>query len=329
MYNRPMGRRIRMGVFAGGISSEREVSLMSAAQVMQHLSPEQYDAVFVEVGTDGCWSFDGAVIPFGNTLGIDVALIAMHGTGAEDGRIQGLFETIGIPYTGSGIAASAASFDKHLANMLAAAAGIPVPPSFLLCGGQGDTAALDARIRADIAYPCVIKPNASGSSVGVSLVADAAGLSGALAGAAAEGGGVLVQRAVCGREVSCAVIGNRSETVRALPVIEILTDAAVFDYAAKYESAQTREICPAELPEGQSMRVEELAVEAHELFGCDGLTRSDFIIAGDGTPYFLELNTIPGMTETSLAPQEAVAAGMSFAALLDEQITLALRRGVH
>jgi D-alanine-D-alanine ligase len=321
-----MAGRIRVGVFAGGISSERRVSLLSAAQVVKILSPEKYDIRLVEVGTDGRWSFDGAVIPFGNTLGLDVAFIAMHGVGAEDGRIQGVFETIGLPYTGSGITASAVSLDKHMANALAAAAGIPVPPFFLLQSDFEDVDTLDARIRATVGYPCVVKPNTSGSSVGVSIVTDFSDVPKAHAAAFCEGGGVLMQCCVRGREVSCAVLGNAGEAPRALPVIEIVADGAFFDYAAKYESTETREICPAELSHVLTARVQELAVHAHELFGCDGLSRSDFIIGEDGVPYFLELNTIPGMTEASLAPQEARAAAISFGELLDIQIEMALRR---
>lgn len=326
MYNRTMGTRIRVGVFAGGISSEREVSLMSARQVMKDLSPEKYDTRLIEVGTDGCWSFDGAVIPFGNTLGLDVALIAMHGTGAEDGRLQGLFETIGIPYTGSGVLASAIAMNKALTNELVAAHGVSVPRWFELHHMPEDMAALDTRIREEIGYPCVIKPNASGSSVGVSLVTDAGALQDALEAAFREDACVLVQRCVKGREVSCGVLGNaHAPELRALPVIEIVSASAFFDYAAKYESTETKEICPAELPDELTVRIQDAAKEVHETLGCDGLTRSDFIVGEDGVPYFLEINTIPGMTETSLCPQEARAAGISFGELLDIQIGMALR----
>lgn len=328
-----MEDRIKVGVFAGGISSEREVSLLSAAQVMKNLSPEKYDTRLIEVGTDGRWSFDGAVIPFGNTLGLDVALIAMHGTGAEDGRLQGLFETIGIPYTGSGVLASAIGMDKALTNELVAMRGVPVPRWFELHHMMPDDVdVLDARIRNEVGYPCVIKPNASGSSVGVSLLeGEGLGLCGLLVGAVAaafeEDDSVLVQRCVKGREVSCGVLGNtHASDVRALPVIEIVSASAFFDYAAKYESKETREVCPAELPDALTTRVQKAAVSAHEALGCDGLTRSDFIIGEDGVPYFLEINTIPGMTETSLCPQEARAAGISFAELLDMQVEMALHK---
>lgn len=326
-----MGKRIRVGVFAGGISSEREVSLLSAAQVMKNLSPEKYDIRLVEVGVDGRWSFDGAVIPFGNTLGLDVALIAMHGTGAEDGRLQGLFETIGIPYTGSGVRASAIAMNKALTNELVAARGISVPRWFELHRMPEDVDVLDVQIRNEIGYPCVIKPNASGSSMGVSIVEDEElGLCGLLAGALssafAEDDSVLVQQCVVGREVSCGVLGNaHASHVRALPVIEIVSNSYFFDYTAKYESKETREICPADLPETLTTRIQEASVVVHETLGCDGLTRSDFIVGEDGVLYFLEINTIPGMTETSLCPQEAQAAGISFGELLDIQIEMASR----
>lgn len=325
MYNRIM-ERIRVGVFAGGVSNEREVSLLSAAQVMKNLSTEKYDIRLVEVGTDGHWSFDGAVVPFGNTLGFDVALIAMHGTGAEDGRLQGLFETIGIPYTGSGVLASAIAMNKALTNELVAARGVAVPRWFELHRTPDDMTVLEKQVQEEIGYPCVVKPNESGSSVGVSIVASASALAGALAAAFKEDDSVLVQQCVKGREVSCGVLGNaRTPELRALPVIEIVSPSAFFDYTAKYESKETREICPAELPEALTVRIQEASVLVHETLGCDGLTRADYIVGEDGVPYFLEINTIPGMTEMSLCPQEARAAGISFGELLDMQIEMAIR----
>lgn len=176
-------------------------------------------------------------------------------------------------------------------------------------------------------FPCFIKPNASGSSVGMSLVDEPSALDAALAAAFAECEMVLVQERIRGREFSCGALGNSGQTdILALPVVEIITTARFFDYEAKYDASKTREVCPAEIDAALAARIQDAARIAHKALRCDGLTRSDFIASEDGTIYFLEINTIPGMTEASICPKEAAALGWSFADLLDKQIVLALQR---
>jgi len=335
-------RKLRIGVFAGGVSSEREVSLKSAAQVIKNLSPDKYDIRLIEVSETGRWLLHGtpttlieqtseapktSPIPFEGQQDLDLAFIAMHGTFAEDGRLQSLFEILNITYSGSGVLASAIGMNKSKTCELVGRRGIVSPQMFELYKAPTDLDALDIQIQESIHYPCVIKPNASGSSVGVSLVDNKQMLADALSLAFAEGGSVLVEQYVHGREVTCGVFGNSHQTeLTAMPVVEVITKSRFFDYNAKYESAETQEICPANLSPEVTAQIQRAAQTAHETLGCDGLTRSDFILSDDGTLYFLEINTIPGMTEASLCPKEAAAMGMSFSQLLDIQIDLALKR---
>ena len=309
-------KKLRVGVFAGGPSSEHAISLKSAAHVMQHLDPLRYEATLVEVDTQGRWA----------TPDIDIAFIAMHGTFAEDGTIQRLLDAQGIPHTGSSAQASAIGMNKMHAREVVAQHGLTNPRYFSITAAA-DSATLDARIRAEVGYPCIIKPNASGSSVGMSLIDDETSLASALATAFAECDTLLIEQYIQGREFSCGVLGNTGQTaLEALPVVEIITTARFFDYDAKYDSQKTREVCPAELSPETAARIQEAARTAHEALGCDGLTRSDFIVSTDDVLYFLETNTIPGMTEASICPKEAAALGWTFGDLLNKQIGLALLR---
>ena len=306
-------KKLRVGVFAGGVSSERDVSLKSAAQVIAHLSPEKYDRI--------------TPVPLGSTENLDLAFIAMHGAFAEDGRIQSLFEITGLPYTGSGVLASAIGIHKAKTRQVAAHRGIVSPALFELHEMPVDLDEIDARIVSEIGYPCVIKPTTSGSSMGISIVDDRTELASALTAAFAEKGSVLIEQYVRGREFTCGVMGNSHRTeLTALPVVEIVTASRFFDYSAKYDSAETQEICPADIAPELAARIQEAAVAAHESLDCDGVTRSDFILGEDGILYFLEINTIPGMTAASICPKEAQAAGMSFPQFLDRIIDLALQR---
>ncbi len=307
--------RMRIGIFTGGPSAEREISLKSAAHVLRSLDATRYDARIIEIDTHGEWA---------DTAPMDLALIAMHGTFAEDGTLQTKLKELGIPYTGSNPIASALGMDKARAHERIAARGLSNPRS-IVC--TRDTPRIRAQIEQSFGFPCFIKPNASGSSVGMSLVDEPSALDAALATAFAECETVLVQERVRGREFSCGTLGNSGQTdILSLPVVEIITTARFFDYDAKYDASKTREVCPAEIDAALAARIQDAARIAHEALGCDGLTRSDFIASEDGTIYFLEINTIPGMTEASICPKEAAALGWSFADLLDKQIALALQR---
>lgn len=319
-----MSKKLRIAVLCGGPSSEYAVSLRSAAQIVRALRGTHH-ARRVLLPKDPSRIF--SVLQ--RTLrGVDVAVLsALHGEWGEDGRIQAMVESLHIPYTGSGILASALGMHKFMSYQLAEWAGIRVPPHFIL-HGMTETDVVHARIRQSFGYPCVVKPNALGSSIGVSIVRSRAQLTKALQAAFVREPVVLVQKFIAGAEVTCGVLGNAAQTeLLALPPVLIRTPRGTFfDYAAKYHSPKTKELCPAPLHMKTIAEIETSAMRAHALYRADGLTRSDFILARDGKLYFLEINTAPGMTGASLCPKEAKALGWTFTQLLQNIIGLALLR---
>jgi D-alanine-D-alanine ligase len=348
-------KKINVAVIAGGFSSEREVSLKSGAQIAKALDRRKYEPKLIEITKDGRWLLSApAASRRGGTRvrsltllnpergitkrdfdGIDVAIIALHGAFGEDGAIQSLLELVGVPYTGSGVLASALGIDKVKTMEFAALAGVRVPKFITVaCSSSASSHAhsmvlknIGMSVRKEIGYPCVVKPNASGSSVAVSIVHSKRELSAALRLAFAEDRMAIVQRYVRGRELTCGVLGNTGQTaLRALPPIEIIPAETFFDYEAKYNSPKTQEICPAQILKRIERELQRLSKKVHALLGCDGLTRSDFILGPKNVLYFLELNTIPGMTEASLCPKEAKALGWSFSEFLDKIVALALER---
>jgi D-alanine-D-alanine ligase len=207
--------------------------------------------------------------------------------------------------------------------------GVKTPKFMVLRSlpAKKDVVALERKVARSIGYPCVVKPNESGSSVGISIVRKKGNLLEALRKAFKEDRIVLIEKYIKGMEVTCAVVGNTGETeLVALPPIEIVSAGEFFDYDAKYFSAKTQEICPARLTKAQTAKLQMLAQKAHAVIGCDGLSRSDFILTSRGKFYFLEINTIPGLTEASLAPKAATVHGMPFPKFLDMQIELALTK---
>jgi D-alanine-D-alanine ligase len=251
---------------------------------------------------------------------IDVAFLALHGPYGEDGTIQGLLEILGLPYVGSGVLASALAMDKAMAKTVLFADGIPVPRGLVFERGSEEEAVLH---RAAALLPAVVKPARQGSSIGLSLVTEAATLRAALGEAFAHDDRVLVEERVVGRELTVGVIGNRELT--ALPVVEIICQQGLFDYGAKYDPARSEEICPARLPPPVAAAAQALARRAHRALGCRGLSRTDMILAPGGLAV-LEVNTLPGMTVNSLLPKAARAAGIPFGDLLDRLLQLALER---
>ncbi len=306
-----MAKKINVLVLAGGPSSEREVSLRTGAQVAKALPKDKYrtELFIFKTGAER--------IP----KGFDVAFIGMHGRFGEDGTVQALLEATGLPYTGSGVLASALAMDKAKASALAAAQGIRTPKRIVF------TKLPTAKERTAIKIPCVVKPNASGSSIGVAVVHRKKDLGPALRRAFREDRTVLVEEYIRGTELTCGVMGNTGRTPLAvLPPIEIVPARDFFDYRAKYADARTKEICPARVNAAVRQRVARDAVRAHAALGCDGLTRADFILDRRGRLYFLEINTIPGLTETSLLPRIVDRIGMTFPGFLDRQIALALEK---
>lgn len=248
-------------------------------------------------------------------MGIDVAFIALHGPWGEDGKIQGLLETFGIPYTGSGVLASALAMDKVMAKFVLAANGIDVPRGVVVAS-EKDTPA--------IAPPAVVKPVENGSSVGVTMVDDATAYPAAIAEALRYDRRALVEERISGIELTVGVIGLDDDLV-ALPVIEIVPKRAFFDYRAKYDSGASDEICPARVPDAVAARAQDMAVRAHRALGCRAISRLDLIWSPDTDRMVaLEVNTMPGMTANSLVPKAARVAGISFPDLVERLVGWAL-----
>jgi len=292
----------RVGVLLGGRSSERDVSLRTGAAVAGALRDAGHDVVEIDVGTDVARRLaEGKV---------EVAFIALHGRYGEDGCVQGLLESLAIPYTGSGVLASALAMDKVAAKRMLEAAGIPTPRWRVF-----DTAeqALAAEGSPGLELPVVVKPSREGSSVGVHVCKSWEAYREAVREASTHAGQLLVEAFVAGREVQGAVLDGE-----ALGVIEVVPGREFYDFQAKYgANSGTKYLFPAPLPEQQYARVNEVCLAAHRALGCSGATRSDVILTPEGEVSLLEVNTLPGMTATSLLPKIAAGRGISFTALCE------------
>lgn len=308
-------KKINLALLSGGISSEREVSLNSGDQVFDALDKEKYNIIRYDPKTD---------LPrlISEASRIDAALIILHGPYGEDGTIQGLLELLHIPYQGSGVMGSSVAMNKLATKQMYELAGLPTPPYMVL--KQGDRVDI-ADCEERFGLPMVVKPLEAGSSVGMTIVKSASEIEMAAEKAFKHGDTILMENFVDGTEITVGVIGD--QTLEALPIIEIVPGDAYefFDYEAKYTPGATREICPARISEAMTERAQTYAKMAHEALFCEGYSRTDMIIQADEI-YILETNTIPGMTATSLLPQAAATAGISFSKLLDRLIDLGMER---
>jgi D-alanine-D-alanine ligase len=268
-------------------------------------------------------SFDEAV----DRDQVDVAFIAMHGPYGEDGTVQGLLELLGIPYTGSGVLASALAMDKLRSRQLFEWQRIPVPAYVSITADVwSDRGCVHHEVAQHLGYPCVVKPNAVGSSIGVSLVRERVGLDPAVALAFRYGPLVLIEEYVAGTEITCGIVDDPATGVpMPMPLVEIVPHADFYNYDSKYAPGGSEHIVPARVPEDVAQRAQALAVRVHQALGCEGMSRVDMIARGMDI-VVLEANTIPGMTSTSLLPDAANAAGIVFPQLLDRIIESALRR---
>lgn len=308
---------MRVAVLAGGWSDERDVSMSSATEVCDAL---------VEAGFEHVDLLDVADCGFIDAIahtGYDVAFVAMHGRYGEDGCIQGLLEILHIPYTFSGVQASAMAMDKWLAKSVYERAGIPTPRGVIVSPEECVDERRTTEIVSELGLPLFVKPTGNGSSFGISKVSQASELLDAISLARGDDHGtVLVEEAISGTEVTVPVIGNSHP--QALPVIEIRTGAEFYDSSVKYEPSELHHVIPARLSAGVTERAQALATKAHTALGCRGCSRSDFIIRPDGTPCILETNAIPGMTVASLLPDAARHAGIAFPALCRRFVEMAV-----
>ena len=306
-------KKMTIALLSGGVSSEREVSLDSGDQVYEALDKEKYNIVRYDPKSDLARLVEDAP-------NIDAALIILHGPYGEDGTIQGLLELLNIPYQGSGVLGSSLAMNKLASKYLYEKANLPVPPYIAL--HKGDR--LDAQSwQKQLGLPLVIKPNAAGSSVGMTIVKSLDVLQQAVEKAFSHDTTILIEGYVEGVELTGGVVGNAE--LLALPIIEIIPNAEheFFDYEAKYTAGITQEICPARIDDDMTQKAQAYARAAHRALFCAGYSRTDMILK-DREIYVLETNTIPGMTATSLLPQAALKAGLSFSQLLDQLIQLGI-----
>jgi D-alanine-D-alanine ligase len=287
----------RVGVLMGGPSSEREVSLESGRNVLQALQQRGHDAVGLD-WTAGCDL--GRLLREARTT---VVWNALHGTYGEDGCVQGTCEILGLPYTGSGVLASALAMDKVASKRLFQVAGLRVP--------RWEVASDEAAARA-FGLPCVLKPSCEGSSVGVSIVRDAAALPAAFAAARRGRGVVLCEEYVKGREVSVGILEERP-----IGTVEIRPQVEFYDYQAKYQRDDTQYLCPAPFAPAVTARLVAAGETAHRTLGCRGYSRVDFLVDDAGGCFLLEVNTLPGMTSHSLIPKMAAQVGIDYPALCE------------
>lgn len=306
--------RERVAVLCGGMSGEREVSLRSGANVHRALQGEGIPAVMIDVGRDVA----EALVKSGAT----VAYIALHGRYGEDGAVQGLLELLGLPYTGPGVQASAICMDKGVTKRILAQEGLATPEWISVSRDTPFSAEDTVR---QLGLPVIVKPVAEGSSLGVVIVKRGEELAAAVGTCLAANEAVLVEAFKKGREVTTGVLGT-GNAARALPVLELVSHNEFYDYEAKYTPGMTDFILPAALPADTYREVQEEAVRAHRLLGCRGVSRVDAMITADGKVWTIEVNTSPGMTDTSDLPAQAAAAGISFGQLVREILLDGLAR---
>jgi D-alanine-D-alanine ligase len=298
----------KIGVLLGGLSSERDVSLASGNAILKALREKGHHPVAIDVGRDVAEQI--------HKHGIELAFIALHGRFGEDGAIQGMLEVMGIPYTGSGILASALGMNKTVSKQVFRSQGLLVGPYEVVYSVNASTV---NSVIDQIKYPVVVKPHAEGSSVGVSLVFKKEDVVPAVNLAFTYGNEILIEKFIKGKEVQVGILGDR-----ALGAIEIVPRRAFYDYAAKYEQGMSDHFFPARIPEEVYARTLEAGLTAHRAIGCRGYSRVDFILDENGAPYILEVNTLPGMTATSLLPEIAKGSGISFPDLVEEIVRLAV-----
>ena len=299
-----------VAVVMGGSSAEREISIQSGSAVMRALGSLGYDARSLD--------FDERFLDGIAEMKPDVVFIALHGPGGEDGHVQALLEYLSIPYTGSGLEASALSMDKHLTKKLLAAEGLPTPV-WDLYDLTGGTLPL---LPGSLDLPLVIKPRFEGSSAGVTIVHTHEEWTSAMLEASKSYSQILAEEYLAGREFTCGVLGEE-----ALPIVEIVANRdSYYSYKAKYEPGGSTHIAPAQIDEDLAARLQMLGLSAHRLLGMRDYSRSDFIVTRDNRPYLLEVNALPGLTPVSLLPDACAAAGIGFEALIDRLVGYALAR---
>ncbi len=345
--------KIRVGIVYGGRSVEHEVSIASATSILQALDPSRYDVQLIAISKEGRWHLGGPdllpeavldaqevtlpAVPGQRELisiedrspvaELDVILPIVHGTGGEDGSLQGFLELAGIPYVGAGVLGSAVQMDKDVTKRLLAAAGLPVVPGACvrLHAWRTDPDGIASGIVDELGLPLFVKPACLGSSVGISKVTSADDLPAAIEEAAQYDAKILVEKAVDARELEIAILGN--DVPEASVPGEIVPHSEFYDYESKYVDEGTELLVPAPIPDEVAARMQQMALEAFQILEGQGLARVDFFLARTGEQIWInEVNSLPGFTEVSMYPRLWRESGLSYPALLDRLIELALER---
>lgn len=317
-------KRLNIALLSGGDSSEREIALKSAAQIEQAMDHSKYDITVVDIQGRN-WNHttpEGEVIAvdkndFSITIGdvhkrFDYALIIIHGTPGEDGKLQGYLDIMGVPYSSCSMASSVITFDK-ISTKQAVRGKVPLAREIFL---TRDEQISEEQVVAELGLPLFIKPNASGSSCGVTKVTRKEDIAAAIDYARSESDEVLIEEMISGREIGCGLmIVEGKEYV--FPLTEIVSKKDFFDYEAKYTNGMSDEITPAPIDEASAEKIRSMAVKAYRMCRCSGVVRIDFILADDGTPYMIEINTIPGMSAASIVPKQVTTMGMSLGEMFD------------
>ena len=316
-----------IAIVAGGDSSEYDVSLKSAEGLYRFIDKNRYD-LYIVLLTGGKWIVrmqDGSASDIdkndfsfctdGKKIKFDYAYITIHGRPGEDGRLQGYFDMLNIPYSSCGVLAGALTFNKFVNNQFLKSQGIRVPESILMKEGQ-EIAAID--VINELGLPVFVKPNEGGSSFGVTKVKDASQMQPAIEKALKEGGDVIIERLIEGTEVTCGCYKTKLKHV-VFPVTEVVTDNDFFDFDAKY-NGEVQEITPARISSELSEKIQQITSQIYDIINARGIIRIDYIIPGDNNPVLLDVNTNPGMTTTSFIPQQIHAAGLDIKDIMNEII---------
>lgn len=351
-----------VAILFGGVSSEHEVSCLTAASILENIDRERWAPLAIGITkegewflcheeispaqiADGSWEKDPDRFLFHVILSpdrehhglwlfdgkagwwrtrVDAIFPALHGRNGEDGAVQGLAQLAGIPIVGCGVASSALCMDKDLAKSLLAAQGVPVAKWLTVTQEARDDSALLGEIPGKLGWPVFVKPACDGSSVGVSRVNGPEGLSAALDAAFQSGRKVIIEEAVTGAEVECAVLGNPGRAVTSAVLGEIVPTRDLYDYEGKYLDGSTDLYIPARIPEEQTEAIKRAALESYRILECAGLARVDFFALADGSFILNEINTLPGFTSISMWPKLMMASGMTYPEILTRLIELAL-----
>ncbi|NLS45052.1 MAG: D-alanine--D-alanine ligase [Firmicutes bacterium] len=307
----------RIALICGGKSAEREISLLTGQQVSDALIREGFSVT--------CLDLDDNLVSDLKSIRPDVVFIALHGKYGEDGCLQGLLDILGIPYVGSGVLASALAMNKAISKRLFRLEGILCPKDILVPRHilkKQCFRTMTEQVDRDLVYPLVVKPNKQGSTIGLNVIESGKELENAILHASKYDDEVLIEEYIPGTEITVGVLGNNE--LRVLPVIEIQSSTGLYDYEAKYTPGMSKHIIPAKISDSAFKAAQDGASKAHKALGCRGISRADFIVDPRDNVYILEVNTIPGMTRTSLIPDAAKAAGIEFPDLITLLVELAL-----